>query len=293
VEAFGGKPNKALSGNQKRVLFVRSGGGIPGLDIHAGITLALEECGIVSTHNVGTSAGAIIAAVDSAGFSAEAIVHEILQLDDADVRHENIFWQVRIPWIDSILRNEPIRLILERLLPNRFGELKKPLQVVATRRSDAARINFGHNLRDGIVRDVALVDAVLASMSISGIFPRMMIDGVGYNDGGVRANLPLPGSWAEFDEVWLLIASAPVEYRDNNNLLSNLFLNVSWMLRDQVEDVLDEVRLSPKIRVIRPNCGMRGSLLRFNHNLIYQAHLEALQQLKKILEEPIDLEPAT
>lgn len=31
-------------------LYVRSGGGLPGLDIHAGIWLALESAGIRATH---------------------------------------------------------------------------------------------------------------------------------------------------------------------------------------------------------------------------------------------------
>jgi predicted acylesterase/phospholipase RssA len=43
----------------KRILFVRSGGGLMGLDIHCGIWSALAERGIEPTDCHGTSAGAI------------------------------------------------------------------------------------------------------------------------------------------------------------------------------------------------------------------------------------------
>jgi NTE family protein len=276
----------------KKILFVRSGGGIPGLDIHAGITLALEECGIVSTHNTGTSAGAIIAALDSAGYSAEEIVATILNLTTADVRQERPLWKLRMPWIDSMLASDPIRSILNRLLPVSFYELVKPLQVVATRRCDAAVRWFGSLTKDPGAAHHRLVDCVLASMSIYGIFPPVEIGFDEFVDGGVRANLPLPSGWGEYDEVWLLIAQAPVNYPDGKSMITRLLRNVSWLLRDQVEDVLDQVRLSPKIRIVRPDCGQRASLLRFDHNLISEAHVQARFQIQKMQEAPIDLEPA-
>jgi predicted acylesterase/phospholipase RssA len=55
---------------KRGTLFVRSGGGLPGLDIHCGIWLALEQAGIRADANSGTSAGAAVAALDSAGWSA-------------------------------------------------------------------------------------------------------------------------------------------------------------------------------------------------------------------------------
>jgi len=50
--------------------------------------------------------------------------------------------------------------------------------------------------------------AVRASMSIPLILPAVRLsDGEDYLDGGLRANLPLPPDWRDYDEVWLLVAT--------------------------------------------------------------------------------------
>lgn len=266
----------------KKVLFVRSGGGMPGLDIHAGITLALAEAGIFSTHNVGTSAGAIISALDSAGWTATQIAAEVASLNDGDVRKERVLWKARAMWIDHYLSNEPAVELLEKLMPRLFTDLQKPCCAVATRVRDGKKVWFcGPDLEivSGTVYH-QLRPAVMASFSIHGVFPTVAIAGDEYADGGVRANLPLPPTWKEFDEVWLLIATPPVHYRQRRNIISRLLLNVAWLMRDQVEDVLEEVAGDPRVRVVWPDVGGKDSTLRFNHRLLNSARTLAAEQIK-------------
>lgn len=270
---------------EKKILFVRSGGGMPGLDIHAGINLALYKNGIRATHNVGCSAGAIVAALDSNGFSPLAIEMLIRSLTDYDVRKERFAWKARALWVDYFLEHEPIVALLKKLLPAEFGDLVKPLQVAATRCRDAGKVLFPGTYF------ISPREAVLASMSIHGVFPTVSIDDELYCDGGVRNNLPLPRDWENYDEVWLIIATPPTSYRQRSGILARLMLNIAWLMRDQIEDVIEQTSGNPKVKVIWPNVGKFSAMLRFDHDLINLAKMEADKQIKAQL--TTEVEPCT
>lgn len=167
-----------------RRLFCWSGGGLPGLDIHAGIWKALTELEITPAANAGTSAGAIMAAFCSAGIAQSDIERTLRSLSDGDVRAERFAWKVRAPWIDWFLDNILIRALLTKLLPPRFMDLRLPLSIVATRVRDGAQTFFTERQS----ASVSLIDAILASMAISGVFPLVNINGEHYADGGGRAS---------------------------------------------------------------------------------------------------------
>ena len=285
-------PGRRLSSGVRR-LFCWSGGGLPGLDIHAGIWKALTELEITPTANAGTSAGAIMAAFCSAGISQSDIEALLRSLSDTDVRSERFAWKVRALWIDWFLDNAPIRVLLTKLLPERFMDLRMPLSVVATRVRDGRQTTF-HAEEFTAVK---LVDAVLASMSISGVFPHVNIFSEDYADGGVRANLPLPSNWRTFDEIYLLIASRPVEYRTSgqsaiagqnpiHGLLARLMLNLDWYALDQIEDTVTLLATEfkrlrgPRVHVIWPAIGREAGALRFRHDFIDQAYQQTMNQFQ-------------
>jgi predicted acylesterase/phospholipase RssA len=241
---------------------------MPGMDIHAGIWRALSDHGIHATDCIGTSAGAIVSAMDAAGWTSAQARDFIAGLKDRDVRHELFAWKARIPFIDHWLSSEGIARILAANLPDDFAALPKPLRVCCTRVADAARTTFGRDY--GALN---LREAVLASMSISGVFPWVRIGDTEYCDGGVRANVPLPDDYETYDEVWLLIATRPTFYRaKRRNMLSRLILNVDWLLADQLFDVLGATINKPKVKVLWPQVGGASSMLRFNHRLIGEAY---------------------
>ena len=270
-------------------LIVRSGGGMPGLDIHAGITIALARHGIEATHCIGTSAGAIISAMDSSGYNAIQINKIIAGLTDHDVRDERILGRYR-PWITHYLGNAKIIALAESLFPEQFVELKKPLGVHVVRNSDGEGITFGAlHVRDPEIakhpNTKFMRDAVLASMSIHGIFPDVLIDGVAYSDGGTSANVPVPHNWRNFDRVVLAIASPPTSYPEAKNVISRLLRNVQWLMRNQIHGMVNQVQLDERVIVVWPKCGAESNTLRFDHRLIDAAKREAYAsiaaQLKK------------
>jgi len=252
-----------------RILFARSGGGLPGLDIHAGIWLAIEEAGIRPTHLSGTSAGAIVSSLQAAGTSPSLCAALLASLSDRHVRREIPFWKFRVPWLDHFLSNAPIRSVLSGLLPASMSKLQMPLDVFAVRRDT------------GDCRNVACpsissspADSAMASMSISGVFPPVeLADGHIYIDGGVRNYCALPTDWRQFDQVWILIAAgAPEDYRRKSGILTNLMRNISYLLQDQIGDVLDLTRGDPRVHVIWPTVATPRGSLRFHHALIGQAY---------------------
>lgn len=261
-----------------RILFVRSGGGFPGLDIHAGIWLALEDRGIRPTDVAGTSAGAVISACQAAGMKPAVCAGIVTGLRDRDVRQEVPCWKVRIPWLDHFLDPQPIRDLLAELLPASFDRLTMPLAAWATRMDTGDSVNVAD---PRISKSVQA--AVLASMSICGVFPPVVLaDGLSYIDGGVRRNLPLPPDWTRYDQVWLLIASGrPRDYAGRGGILTHLFRNVHYLMHDQILDVLDTTIGFPTVHVVWPQVRTPRGMLRFDHDRISDAYRATLDVLDR------------
>jgi predicted acylesterase/phospholipase RssA len=274
----------------KKILFCRSGGGLPGLDIHCGIWRALEKAGIVATDCIGTSAGAVIGALDAARYSAAAACRIVSDLHDSDVIRERFAWKARFMWIDHICEQEPIKKLLEKLF-SVDDILTKNFTAVTNRVFDGMRIDWQFNsIFDPhpaqLVEDwpADMIQALLASMAISGIFPWVTINGRDYTDGGTRANLPLPGNWQKHDEIWLLVATCPIDYRKRyTNVLSRLLLNLDFYAMDQIRDVMDEInqKSGPQIRIIWPKLFADKGVLHFDHSLIDQAETQTEQILQE------------
>lgn len=272
---------RTLRADGKRIFFCRSGGGFPGIDIHAGIWLALEDAGIVATDCLGTSAGAVVGAFDADRYTASRCAQIVRALRDEDVREERRWWKVRAPWIDSFLGFGKITRVLSELLPWNFNVLQKPLTALAT--NDAT--GEGVELRTG-----ELIPAIEASMAISGVFPRVEVipfddghaeAGVVCSDGGTTANLPLPGCVGPEDEVWLLIARRPLAYAGGDNMLTRLLWNLDLLAEAQVRETVEQAVCvwGSKVKIIRPEVSVHNGALHFDHSLIQEAHAGAAKQI--------------
>lgn len=225
-----------------RILFCRSGGGLPGLQAHAGMWRALDERGVHATHCHGTSAGAIVSAFDAAGRGSGYFAAVLDGLRTGDVCRERFAWKLRIPWIHSMLSSEPIRKLLVRHLPYDWFHLAKPLTTYMTN----ATYGFGDWCNGQSDDEIpCLYDAVLASMSIAGVFPHVVNeDGAEFSDGGTFNNCALPEDWRTFDEVWLLISAGRDDgKRVRGGLLTQLMRNIYFFGRGQIFDAMLETNL--------------------------------------------------
>jgi NTE family protein len=244
---------------------------MPGLDIHAGISLALEDAGIFPTHLSGTSAGAIVTAAQAVGISAHEFAFEILApLADSAIRAPRFAWQLRLPWIQSVHGNRKLAALLEKHVGQRRAIL--PAQIWATRVQDMQRTD--------VALSHPLAEACLASAAIPGLFPPVQLNGQDFADGGLRVNLPLPNNWRDFDHVFLLIASPrPTDYHGASALTAAIRA-FQTLMADQILDAVDQVQGANNVTIIWPNCRTDAGMLHFDHSLIKRTQAEVAETLR-------------
>ena len=176
--------------------FVFSGGGARGA-LHVGALRALLEAGVRPDMLVGTSIGAWNAAwlartPTLEGVEALASIWTSLQPGQALLGRADAFWSRAraLKWLlmlaalrrvasgsASLYSDAGLRQILARHFTGMsFEDLTLPLSVIATDLSHGGRAVFRHG---------PIIDAVLASSAIPGIFPPVSIDGAVYADGGM------------------------------------------------------------------------------------------------------------
>lgn len=167
--------------------FVLGGGGLLGA-AEAGMALALLEAGIVPRLICGTSIGAIngaALAADPTPAGARSLVSTWDKLAD-----DAVFGGSLVSRVVELMRsgialhgNERLRELLETRLPvHDFDELAIPFECVAASIEGARE----HWFTSG-----NLVDAVLASCALPGVFPPVAVDGEHFFDGGLVNSVPL------------------------------------------------------------------------------------------------------
>lgn len=164
----------AESNKPYRLGVVLSGGGMRGL-AHAGILQAFDEAGIVPDVFSGASAGSIVAALYAKGHNPQDI-KSFFQIDG--VFSYRSFSLGRA----GILRTEPFRSYLEPYLPeDRFDTLNTPIYISTT------DILTG---KPKVFHSGELIQPILASCAIPGIFAPVEYEGELLGDGGIYSNLP-------------------------------------------------------------------------------------------------------
>jgi NTE family protein len=166
---------------------VLGGGGLLGAN-EVGMLRALFEADIRPDLVVGTSVGAINGVVVAADPTPGA-VRELTGLWRS-LSSDEVFGGSSVQRLRMIARtrthvhpNEPLRRALEkRLVARRFEDLQVPFACVAASIERAAE----HWFTTG-----ELVDAVLASSAVPGLFPAVAINGEHYLDGGIVNSIPV------------------------------------------------------------------------------------------------------
>jgi NTE family protein len=171
-----------------RFTLVLGGGGMKGL-AHIGVLQALTERGLVPTHIVGSSVGALVGAAWSAGRSIAELREIAVGLRRKDVfavAHADMaFKRMRSP---ALFRREPLDALIERLVGDvTFQELHHPLVVNTVDVNSGMQVFWGlQGLDEEPVRD-----AVFASCALPGYLPPREIRGRFYVDGATVDNLPV------------------------------------------------------------------------------------------------------
>ncbi|MFI5279402.1 MAG: patatin-like phospholipase family protein [Gemmatimonadales bacterium] len=171
----------------ERVVLVLSGGGMKAM-AHIGVLRALDQAGIRPAGIVAVSAGSLVGAMVASGIPYERMVSiatALKQRDFAVLNRGGLV--VRGVGAQSVLRPEPLRALLARVLPASFDSLVMPLRFAATDLDKGAIEVFGGAGRT----DCPLPEAVYASMALPLYLPPAEIGGRTYGDGGLLQVLPL------------------------------------------------------------------------------------------------------
>ena len=152
-----------------------SGGGVRGIS-HLGVLKALNEVGIFPTQVSGSSAGAIVGAMYCQGYSPDEVLKIIIETNYFKLIRPAISWK-------GLFNMDSLAQLLKTYLPhNDFASLKVPLHVAATDIGKGEVVYFNSG---------KLVEPILASSCIPGMFEPIFYESRYLVDGGVLNNLPV------------------------------------------------------------------------------------------------------
>jgi NTE family protein len=238
--------------------FVLSGGANLGAE-QAGMLEALLESGIRPDVLLGTSIGA----ANAAFLAADPSLERARELSDLwrRVRSRDVFPLNPLAIMRTIAKGgalfpiEPWRRLLEREIPYmRIEDAAVPLRIIATRFEDGTEVVFDSG---------PVIDAVLASTALPGVFPPHQIGEQLYLDGGLVDHVALtPAVDAGADTIYVLSVGFPCPPPANHRSARAVLMHsVGILLSQRVR--IDRAHLPehhPSLRVIRipPVCTQIG-----------------------------------
>lgn len=172
--------NKKPTTKKHKIGLALSGGGALGF-AHIGAIQALEEHGVKPDFISGSSMGAIIGAIYCAGYSPAKIMRiiqaeKLYKLDK--LMSPNLNFKQK-----GLSSHATLRATLKELIPHDcFDSLEIPFAVCVT--------NITSGIYEYYYSGKGIVEYVVASASIPGVFDPVVIKNTTYVDGGVLNNLP-------------------------------------------------------------------------------------------------------
>lgn len=178
--------NLISDGATTRTAFVLAGGGSLGA-VEVGMLQALIDWGETPSFIVGASAGAINAAyfaADPTRAGAEQLERIWCALRRKDIFPLNLRSVLGLLHRrDYLVDSRALRQLLEQHLPYRYlEEAALPVHIVASDMLSGEEV---------LLSSGSVIDAVLASTAIPGVFPPMQINSRMLVDGGVANNTPI------------------------------------------------------------------------------------------------------
>jgi len=152
-----------------------SGGGGRGIS-HLGVLKALNEVGIFPNQLSGSSAGAIVGVMYCQGYTPDEVLKIVIETNYFKLMRPAISWK-------GLFNLDSLAELLKTYLPvDEFSALKTPLIVAATDIGKGEVVYFNQG---------QLIEPILASSCIPGMFEPIEYDSRYLVDGGVLNNLPV------------------------------------------------------------------------------------------------------
>ena len=242
------------------------GGGAARGFAHIGVIKVLEAQGITPDIIVGTSAGAVVAALYAAGnngFELQKLAHK---LDESKISD----WSVPDR---GVLKGDALQLFVNDAVNQRpIESMKKPLGVIAT------DLNSGEGI---LFRTGNTGMAVRASATVPGVFKPVSINGHEYVDGGLASLIPVRSARQMGADV---VIAVDISARPGNQTVRGT-LDILLQTFTIMGQNLARFELKEAEVVIRPQVGNVGSTdFVARHDAILEGEKAAQAALPQIRE---------
>lgn len=277
----------ALRRREDKVAFAFSGGGPLGA-MQVGALKALYEFGVRPDLVVGTSVGALNAtwtAFDPTPEGAKGLEKLWLELTDADLFPGGRF---RASWARFLVRGNRVfeNAGIRRLVEARFGEdvrfedAQLPLGMVATELMGGAEKLFNSG---------RIMEPLLASTAMPGVFPPVEIDGVAHIDGGVVNNVPIAPAAAMGGRTIYVFNSTSQQHQPRPLLRPIDYMLHAFALARSQRYVIEQALFTERVRLVLLPSGQVDFYVSFASmahteqliRIAYEATVEFLSGAKK------------
>jgi NTE family protein len=245
--------------------------------MEVGLYRALVELGIGINLVVGTSVGAINGAAVAAGISPDALARLWRGLTRRDLfaLNRQLLW--KLIWADSLYDHRPLRRFLERNLPvRRFEDLSVPLIVAGTDFETGQPVYW---------REGNLLDVIMASVAMPGLFPAQVIRGIRAVDGGITDNVPIDVAVAEGADtvIFMLCACCDRTTRPVRGFLPILRRALSIAIDRKYHADIQRYSGQARLIALEPPIDREIDLLDFSHSdeLIEGGYAAAMAALRE------------
>lgn len=178
------------------IVLALGGGGIKGI-AHLGVIRCLEQEGFHIRAVAGTSAGGLVGAVYAAGYSPEKI-EEILH----SVKRSRLFSRGSGEGPGLMGLSGIANLLIDLLGDRRFEDLNIPFACTAVDIEDAQEV---------VLSQGRVVDSLLATIAVPGVFPPKVIGNTTLIDGGILDPVPVAlARWLAPNLPVIAVALSPV-----------------------------------------------------------------------------------
>lgn len=246
--------------------------------LEVGFLKAIGEEDVEFDFVVGTSIGAFNGAMFASGMSVAEIEEVWLGFNRWKAVRPNWGWALRPRTQPGLFSLDPMRGILRDMLPvTRFENLELPLWVTST------ELNNGRARYWGETGDI--IEPVIASMSVPGIFAPVILDDRLHVDGGITNNVPLDfATHKGAQEIFLIdcYCDEPC-LRPPRGLIQILMRSFSTAVSGKYEADLARIRNRVKIFRVQPKLDNNIDLLDFSRSrdfisIGYEATRAALER---------------
>ncbi len=225
-----------------------SGGGVKGF-AHIGVLRVLEQEGFQVRGIAGSSAGGLVGALYAAGYSPDEMEIRLKQIDQG-----NLFARMHGDG-PSLLGFSGVTAILKGLLGERtFADLRLPLVVTATDLASGVPV---------IIRQGRLLEAVLATSAVPGVFPPQNLDGQLLVDGAVMNPIPVAEARAlsPGDPVVAVVLPPPMGWRREAKGISTQEIPVLMSNLPLVYRLAGRLRLTQAFNLFVQSMDLTGQML--------------------------------